>query len=195
MKMNIIVAGLGGQGVIYLTRLLAKAAIIDKHSLMVSESHGMSQRGGSVVSHLKVGGNKAPLIQRGTADLLISLDPDEAVRNLPFLRRGATVLVNSEDGLMQEVSEQITRLEIQVFSLPANRMAIELGSPAVANVIMLGLTTANPLFELNYESILVAIDIIGSNGKELNIKAFEAGFNSGKEKYLEYIYSPSKNSK
>jgi len=64
---------------------------------MVSETHGMSQRGGSVMSHLKIGGNEAALIGRGTADAVLALEPDEALRNLPFLRLGGTVLVNGDD--------------------------------------------------------------------------------------------------
>ena len=91
-ELKFILAGLGGQGVVFLTRLLAQTAVALGHAVMVSETHGMSQRGGSVISHLKIGGDEAPLIQRGTADVLLALEADEAVRNLPFLRRGGLAL-------------------------------------------------------------------------------------------------------
>ena len=124
MELKLILVGLGGQGVVFLTRLLSKTAMALGQPVMVSETHGMSQRGGSVISHLKIGGSEAPLIRRGTADLLLALDPDEAVRNLPFLRRGGTVFVNSDNGLRPEVAEHLERLDIQVLTLPASQMAV-----------------------------------------------------------------------
>src|SRR3990170_8827251 len=99
MERKLVIAGVGGQGVVFVTRLLTQAAVILRRPVMASETHGMSQRGGSVLSHLKVGGNLAPLIQRGTADALLALDPEEAVRNLVFVRRGGTVFVNTEEDL------------------------------------------------------------------------------------------------
>lgn len=194
MKINIIIAGLGGQGVVYLTRLLAKAAIINELFVMVSESHGMSQRGGSVVSHLKIGGGKAPLIHRGTADLLISLDEDEAIRNLPFLRKGGTILVNSENGLREEVSDIINRLHIQSFNLPANRLALDLGSPAIANVVMLGFASSKTILEFSDDSILEAVKSIGTKGIDLNIKALKAGQLAGNNNNHNQSHSQSKNS-
>ena len=120
MELKLILSGLGGQGVVFLTRLLAQTAISLEHQVMVSETHGMSQRGGSVMSHLRVGGGEAPLIRKGTADVLIALEANETVRNLSYLRQGGTVFVNSENGLPNEIMPHLERLNIQAYHLPAS---------------------------------------------------------------------------
>jgi indolepyruvate ferredoxin oxidoreductase beta subunit len=176
-ELKIIVAGLGGQGVVFLTRLLSQAAVALDQPVMVSETHGMSQRGGSVISHLKIGGSEAPLIRRGTADLLLAMEPDEAVRTLSFLRRGGIAFANTENGLRPEVAEHLERLSIQVFSLPASRMALELGSAAVANVVLAGFAIAHPALPLSIEILQETVEAIAPRGRELNLQALEAGFN------------------
>jgi indolepyruvate ferredoxin oxidoreductase beta subunit len=194
---NIVVAGIGGQGVVFLTRLLARTAVAEGHQVMVSETHGMSQRGGAVLSHLKIGGSRAPLIRRGTADLLLALDPDEAVRNLPFLRPGGALLANSADGLRAEVVAPLERLSIELRCLPAGRMAAEIGSPGVANVVMAGFAAgfaarvdAPYRFDAPHPALPLPIEtlrqiLIGrgrdghrsdANRRELNLRALEAGF-------------------
>jgi len=165
MELKLILAGLGGQGVIFTTRLLAQTAVALGQPVMVSEVHGMSQRGGSVVSHLKIGGSEAPLIRRGTADLLLALDPDEAVRNLSFLRRGGVALVNTENSLLEEVTEHLERLEIQVLFLPASRLAVELGSAAVTNVVLVGFAVAHPFLPLSIDTLRETLVTIASRGR------------------------------
>lgn len=171
MERKLILSGLGGQGVVFLTRLLSTTAVSLGHSIMVSETHGMSQRGGSVISHLKIGGTRAPLIQRGTADILLALEVNEAVRNLTFLRRGGAVFVNSADGLPPELSQHLERLEIELYCLPASKIAIELGSAAVTNSIMAGFAHPLPM-----EALRQTIKEIAPRGRELNLKALEAGY-------------------
>jgi indolepyruvate ferredoxin oxidoreductase, beta subunit len=181
-EIKVIVAGLGGQGVVFLTRLLSQAALALGQAVMVSETHGMSQRGGSVISHLRIGGNEAPLIRRGTADLLLALEPDEAVRNLPFLRRGGAVFVNASDGLRPEIAEHLVRLDIQVCSLPASQMALELGAAAVANVVLAGFAVAHPTLPFPVETVREAVQAIAPHGRELNLRALDAGFRAGVHK-------------
>lgn len=174
---KVIVAGLGGQGVVFLTRLLAKTAIIQGYPVMVSETHGMSQRGGSVISHFKIGKCLAPLIRRGTADLLLALDATEAVRNLPYLRPGAALFVNSETGLPAEVTTLLKQLEIEPpHCLPASRMATEIGSVGIANVIMAGFAAAHPALPLSIEALRQTIANMAPRGRDLNLKALEAGY-------------------
>jgi indolepyruvate ferredoxin oxidoreductase beta subunit len=185
MELKLILVGLGGQGVVFLTRLLSQTAMALGQSVMVSETHGMSQRGGSVISHLKIGGSEAPLIRRGTADVLLALEPDEAVRNLPFLRRGGTAFVNTENGLRPEVIEHLERLEIQVFSLSASKMAVELGVAAVANVILAGFATAHPILPLPIETLRETVKAIAPRGRELNLQALEAGFQLAQEQMID----------
>ncbi len=179
MELKLILVGLGGQGVVFFTRLLSYAAMSLGYPVMVSETHGMSQRGGSVISHLKIGGSQAPLIRRGTADVLLALEPDEAIRNLSFLRRGGTVFVNTSNGLRNEVAEHLERHNINVLSLPASRMAVELGSAAVANVILAGFATAHPTLPLPIETLQETVESIAPRGRELNLKALKLGFEAG----------------
>lgn len=179
-ELKLVLAGLGGQGVIFTVCLLARTAVALGHSVMLSEIHGMSQRGGSVISHLRIGGSEAPLIRRGTADLLLALEPDEALRNLPFLRRGGVVFVNTEDGLRPEVAEHLERLEIQVLSLPATHMALELGSAAVTNVVLVGFAAAYPFLPLPIDALRETLAVIAPRGRELNLQALEAGYCAGR---------------
>jgi len=178
-ELKLILVGLGGQGVVFFTRLLSHTAMALGYPVMVSETHGMSQRGGSVISHLKIGGSEAPLIRRGTADVLLAMEPDEAVRNLSFLRQGGTVFVNAQNGLRDELSEHLKRLNINVLSLPASRMAVELGSAAVANVILAGFAVAHPALPLSIETLREAVEAIAPRGRELNLRALQLGFEAG----------------
>ena len=189
VNLRLIIAGLGGQGVVFLTRLLSQTAVSLDYPVMVSETHGMSQRGGSVISHLKVGGNKAALIGRGTADVLLALETDEAVRNLPFLRKGGVAFVNGEGryssqhstlhGLRMEVTEHLERLNIEVLSIPANRLAQELGTPAVTNVILAGFAAAHPILPLPFDALSHTVERIAPRALELNVQALEIGFRAG----------------
>ncbi|MCP4428330.1 MAG: indolepyruvate oxidoreductase [Chloroflexi bacterium] len=171
MELKFILTGLGGQGVVFLTRLLSTTAVSLGHPIMVSETHGMSQRGGSVISHLKVSGSEAPLIRRGTADILIALEANEAVRNLAFLRRGGVAFVNAESRLPAELHEHLTRLEIQTHCLPASRLAVQLGSAAVANTIMAGFAHPFPIAALRQ-----SVAEIASRRQELNLQALGLGY-------------------
>lgn len=176
---KVILAGVGGQGVVFLTRLLARTAVSLDSPVMVSETHGMSQRGGSVLSHFKIGGSQAPLIRRGTADILLVLEVNEAIRNLPLLRSGGLLFVNSEAGLPAEVTALLEELEIEVHGLPASQIALELGTAGVANVVMAGFAAAHPVFPLPFESLRQTIHNGSARARDLNLKALEAGFNSG----------------
>ncbi len=180
-ELKIITAGIGGQGVVFATRLLAQTAINIGLSVMASETHGMSQRGGSVVSHLKIGGTKAPLIRRGTADILFALDASEGLRNLSYARREATVFVNAKDGLPGDVSSHLNRLQINLHSYPAQEIAMELGTPTVTNVALIGFATAFRDFTIPREAIERTLTDIASRQLDVNLKALEAGYNAGRE--------------
>lgn len=183
MDLKLIITGNGGQGVVFLTRLFAQTAVALGHSVMISETHGMSQRGGSVISHLKINGDEAPLIQRGTADCMIALDANEAVRNLTLLRRMGIVFVNADDGLLPEVGSHLERLNIKMMSLSAGNLAIELGSASIANIIMAGFAAAHPVFDIPIEKMTAAIRKVSKNNAELNLKALETGYQAGRKNF------------
>src|SRR5574341_1422628 len=157
---KLIITGIGGQGVVFLTRLISQTAVNLGYPVMVSETHGMSQRGGSVISHLKINGNEAPLIQRGTADLMIAMDSNEAMLNLDFVRRGGMVFVNASEGLLPDFDPHLDRLNIKVANFSASAIAAELGSPAVANVVIAGFVVAHPVLCLPIEKMMETIEQI-----------------------------------
>ena len=180
-ELKLIITGLGGQGVVFLTRLISNTAVALGQPVMVSETHGMSQRGGSVISHVKIGGSEAPLIRRGTADVLLAMEANEALRNLGYLRRKGTVFVNSSNGLHAEVGEHLKRLAIETRSLPASQQAMELGTAAVANVILAGFAVAHPALPLDIETLRRTVSEIAPRGRELNLKALQIGYQAGKK--------------
>jgi indolepyruvate ferredoxin oxidoreductase beta subunit len=175
IELNVIIAGVGGQGVLFTTRLLAQTSVYLGQSVMVSEVHGMSQRGGSVISHLRIGSSEAPLIRRGTADLLLGLAPDEAVRNLAFLRRGGVAFVNSENGVQPELWERLSQLDVAILSLPASRLAMELGYPWVVNTIMTGFAAAHPILQLPVDALSKTLAALAPRRRDPNLKALEIG--------------------
>jgi len=95
--MQFIIVGVGGQGILFTSKVLGKLAISRGLNIIGSEVHGMAQRGGSVISHFKIGDYKSPLVKTGEADVIIAFDQDEGIRNLPFLKNGGIFVVNIHD--------------------------------------------------------------------------------------------------
>lgn len=172
---RIVLAGLGGQGVIFATRLIAQAAIRLGWPVVGTETHGMSQRGGSVLSHLKLSHTESPVIRRGTADVLLAFERDEAVRALPFLRAGGVCVVNSEDGLGYDLDGDLAEASIVVHSLPATSMALAHGSASLINVIVIGFACGQECLPLPEEALRGAIADLAASQRERNLRAFAAG--------------------
>ncbi len=173
---KVILAGLGGQGVVFATRLLANTAVTLGYRVVASETHGMSQRGGSVVSHLKIGGSEAPLIRKGTADFLLALDADEAARNLPFLRPGGIAFVNTCAALPAEIQAHIERLSFDIRTMDAHKIGLDLGTATVANVAMLGFAASHPAVNLPFQALQSTLESTSSKRLDTNLKALAAGF-------------------
>ncbi len=130
-KQQIVISGLGGQGVLFVTRLLAEAAMMNGYSVMTSETHGMAQRGGTVVSHLKVGNFKSPMIRTGRANGLIALKGETLKPFISLLHPEGWAAVNSI-----KVPE-FPQKNLHCFD--ADGAAFTVGSPQSANLVMLGL--------------------------------------------------------
>ena len=94
-RMDILLAGVGGQGTVLASKILARCAIARGETAHTAETIGMAQRGGCVTSHVRIGNASAPLIARGCADTIIAFEPAEAVRALPYLKKGGAVIVNT----------------------------------------------------------------------------------------------------
>jgi indolepyruvate ferredoxin oxidoreductase beta subunit len=134
-RYQIVISGVGGQGVLFITRLLAEAAIEKNLPVFTSETHGMAQRGGTVISHLKVGEFSSPLINPGRAGGLIALKAENMAQHGGYLKAGAWAAVNSPAAMELPASSR-------VFETDADRLARELGDPRSLNLIMLGFTLA-----------------------------------------------------
>ncbi|MFA8300870.1 MAG: indolepyruvate oxidoreductase subunit beta [Hyphomicrobiales bacterium] len=191
MKRDIILAGVGGQGILSIAATIGTAAIEDGLHLKQAEVHGMSQRGGDVQSHLRIGSNEiaSDLIPKGKADLIISVEPMESLRYLPYLSKEGWVITNStpfnnitDYPEMEEVTKAIEALPNFVM-LDAEQIAKDLGSPRSANIVVLG--AASPFLGIEVEKFENAIRaIFGSKGQEV-VDVNLAAFNAGREIALE----------
>ena len=185
MKKDIILAGVGGQGILSIAATIGTAAIANGMHLKQAEVHGMSQRGGDVQSHLRISDEKiaSDLIPQGQADLIISVEPMESLRYLPMLKRKGWLITNTAPHVnipnypdIEKVLEKINSLPRHV-ALDADKMAKDLGSVRATNIVVLG--AAAPFLELAIEKLENAIrSIFKTKGKEmieLNLNAFRAG--------------------
>ena len=186
---DILIVGMGGQGTILASNILGEACLIENRRIKGAETHGMAQRGGSVESHIRIGGEFGPMIAPGQADLLISFDLLEALRYSHYLKTGGKMVVNSHLVLPTSVYTQkltppseadiIAALKKhQLCLLDAESLAAEAGSPLSANVVMLGAATS--VMPLKPESLLEAVKrLVPKKTIEINVKAFEAGRKAG----------------
>lgn len=185
MKKDIILSGVGGQGILSIAAVIGQAALKDGLYLKQAEVHGMSQRGGDVQSNLRLSDRPiaSDLIPTGKCDLIISLEPMEALRYLPYLDAegwlvtNAVPFVNIPNYPAEEaVKTEIDRLPHHIL-LDVNQTAKEIGSPRVANIVLLGATV--PFLGISYDKVQASIrDIFQRKGEsivEMNLNALEAG--------------------
>jgi indolepyruvate ferredoxin oxidoreductase beta subunit len=181
---NIILCGLGGQGILFMTRVLAQAAVDKGFNVLGGETHGMAQRGGSVISHLRLGEVRGSLVQTGTAHILLALEENEGYRNLPFLAKKGKMFVNTNSRHFprEEVRNFLDKKEVLYRSVPAATIAQELGAPRSSNLALLGYFSAFDVGPVGYEELKTTIDKISPKRlKDINIKIFQAGYTRGKD--------------
>lgn len=185
MNTDIILSGVGGQGILSIATIIGAAAINDNLYIKQAEVHGMSQRGGDVQSNLRI--SSAPiasdLIPLGKADLIISLEPMEAMRYLPYLKKDGWVITNTvpfinipdypdHDALMQRIEAMPHHVALDVAAI-----ASEAASPRAANIVLLG--AASPFLGIDIAKIEDGIRSVfarkGDAIVEMNLKAFRAG--------------------
>jgi indolepyruvate ferredoxin oxidoreductase beta subunit len=182
INQQIIISGVGGQGVLFVTRLLAEAAINKGLAVFSSETHGMAQRGGTVLSHLKVGDYSSPLIRPAQADGLLALRAENLTPHGAFLKDDGWVIVNGQNNVKNDASMLLDAID-------ADTMAQAIGNPKAVNLIILGFALAmaakkdenrNTLFCSLTEIKAVLEGRFGKNQKMLSasLKALEAGYNA-----------------
>jgi indolepyruvate ferredoxin oxidoreductase beta subunit len=165
-----VVAGVGGQGVLFVTRILAAAARKRTNRVLISEVHGMAQRGGSVLSHLKAGPFFSPLVSPGQAHTLFSLDAGEAIRNLPFLEPGGSLIVNAPDEnyVSPKAKAAMRKHGLESLVVDATGMAQEAGAPKAANVVLLAAAAYAGMLPFSSDEIW---DVLAASSPQARMKA------------------------
>ena len=185
MNKSVLLCGVGGQGTILASKLLAAAAMNKDISVLTAETIGMAQRGGSVVSQLRMGDNLySPLIGKGKADIIIAFEPAEAVRMLPFLKKGGSVVVNSRPIIPvtaalgnstyngQEMIAYLKENVEHVTVVDGDEAFKTLQSPKVLNMVLLGAALRTGELGLAQDDIITAMkQKLPEKFHELNIKA------------------------
>ncbi|KSW11687.1 hypothetical protein CF15_02395 [Pyrodictium occultum] len=186
-SLNILVSGVGGQGLITLSTIIARAALRRGVDALVAETHGLSQRGGIVTVHVRLGDVDAPLVPRGAADAVLSMELIEAVRSLAYLRPGGTVVVNDylvppplpgvEVPPAQRLIEELGRRAGRLVVVPATSEALRLGDSRVANMVLLGAALEAGVFEgyIDEAAVEEAIREAWPRAAEINLAALRAG--------------------
>ena len=183
MKVQIVLAGIGGQGILFSSKIFSELGLKLGLDIMGSETHGMSQRGGSVTAHLKLGKFQSPVIRTGTADVLYSFEENETYRTLKFLRRGGVCFVNLEDPgrFDQKVLDYLKEKEITFRSFDASGAASKIGSVMFANILLIGYSVGTGLVPFNTEDLRYVLESVSKKKNlKMNLKAFKIGLREGK---------------
>lgn len=185
MKQDIILSGVGGQGIVSIAAVIGLAALNENLYIKQSEVHGMSQRGGAVMSHLRISSNPiaSDLIPNGKADLILSVEPMEALRYLSFLSENGWVVSNSRPFVNISNYPDIESILNEIHKLPnailvdAEQLAEDVGSVRSSNMVILGV--CSPYLKLSYDSLKKAMaELFSTKSPEINamnLKALEMG--------------------
>lgn len=192
LQQDILICGVGGQGTVLASKLIASAAMNCHHMVHSAETIGMAQRGGCVTSHVRIGKDAfAPLIPKGNADLILAFEPAEAVRNLSYLKKDGTVIVNSvpvkptTESLQDtgyDGSDMITYLKNKCHCIVVDAMQLcaPFGSSRYFNVAILGVAAGTGKLGLTASSLLQEIETrVPEKFIEINKKAFLKGMEIG----------------
>jgi indolepyruvate ferredoxin oxidoreductase beta subunit len=195
-ELNIIIAGVGGQGVVLLSELLGNAAVSDGLKVRGSEVLGMAQRGGSVFSNIRLGIDvEAPMTADSKCDVLIAVEPSEGLRNIQYLNKNTTVILNTRKVIPATVSmgkstypeiEQIVAklksVTTKVITVDANDLAEKAGNRQSTNVVMLGTLFGSGKVPISVETMKEHIrERFAGKAAEVNIKAFDLGYEAAKK--------------
>ncbi|AEH61084.1 indolepyruvate ferredoxin oxidoreductase, beta subunit [Methanosalsum zhilinae DSM 4017] len=185
-KFDLIISGVGGQGTILASDIIGKAAVLSGYSVRAAETHGMAQRGGSVINHIRIGCDLGSLIPPGGADIMLALEPSEAIRYIEYLSPGGTVIMNTEPvypvsvlsgkSKYPDISAILKELEdnFTVNSFDATGLARKAGHQQSMNVVMVGALSNYLPFE---SEVLVGCikEMVPPRTLDINMEAFRLG--------------------
>ena len=195
---SIYISGVGGQGIIKTSVIIGEAAMLEGYDVVMSEIHGMSQRGGSVSTELKIGNFKSSIVEESKADLILAFEPIEVLRGLNKANKDTTLIFNTfpivPSTLTQtgetypEIDDIVKNLKDNfdsVYPIEGNGLAIDAGSILSLNMVLLGACVANDDFPLSKETVETAMkNNLAPKIHEMNLKAIENGYNAIKDKLL-----------
>lgn len=188
---GILLAGVGGQGIIFAGQIIMESALKQGFSVLGFEEHGMARRGGAVATHIRFGKNVyTPLVPIGSGKVLVSFEPAEALRHLHFLDIDSKIILNSKptipvsvsSGLgsyptLNEIMDVLMSRTKEVFAFDAQALAMEAGSSLALNIVMLGAASASGTTPLEKKTFLNIISGRSpSYSRDINLKAFELGY-------------------
>ena len=186
---SVMIVGVGGQGSLLASKLLGRLLVDEGYDVKVSEVHGMSQRGGSVVTYVRFGDKVySPIVTAGEADIIIAFEKLEAARYAPYLKTDGRLVVNTQQidpmpviiGAAEypaDVLEELTAKGLSVDALDALTLARQAGSAKAVNIVLMG--RAAKYFDIPYERWIAAIEnTVAPKFVEMNKIAFDLGFNA-----------------
>lgn len=187
MTKNMMIVGVGGQGTLLASRILGQVLMNSGFDVKVSEVHGMSQRGGSVVTYVRYGEKvDSPIFDKGSADIILAFERLEAIRYVSYLKKGGIIIANDQridpmpvvTGVMEypeNIFEKIEQKGINLKSINALKLAKEAGSTKAVNVVLIGLMAKK--WDFPKEDWLLALEqTVPQKFLEMNKKAFELGY-------------------
>lgn len=191
MNKDIMICGVGGQGTVLASKIIAAAAMKEGNIVHSAETIGMAQRGGSVTSHVRIGESYSPLIPFGNSDLIISFEPAEAVRNLTYLKKDGIVITNSVP--TKPVNSSMSACEYngnemldylnkkcKTISVDANEICKQFGSTKFFNIAILGIAAGSGRLGISKDTIIGEIESrVPAKFIEANKTAFDVGFKIG----------------
>jgi|YelNatPaOPRAMG01_1025707.scaffolds.fasta_scaffold01962_6 indolepyruvate ferredoxin oxidoreductase beta subunit len=183
---SIVFAGIGGQGVITVATIVGKAAVADGKNALMTELHGMAQRGGRISVELRIGNYESAIIPEGKADAIVGFEEMEAARNVPKLKENGIILVNRRrihPVTLSRTVQEYPQLKVEeilgkyrTYYIEADAKALELGNKKVVNTIMLGALYSTGLLNLNEQTLLrVLEESFDERYRMINSNAFSAG--------------------
>ena len=187
MTKNIMIVGVGGQGTLLASRILGNTVINEGYDVKVSEVHGMSQRGGSVVTYVKYGEKVySPIVDKGEADIILAFEMLEAARALPFLKKDGIMIANTQEidpmpvitgaAKYPEDIEGKLKEKVNLIALDASRLALQAGNIKAVNVVLIGVMAKST--DIPYEKWVETIKTtVPEKFLDVNLKAFELGYN------------------
>ena len=187
---GIVIAGVGGQGSLLASKLLGRVLVNEGYDIKVSEVHGMSQRGGSVITYVRYGDKVySPVVQSGEADYIISFERIEAARYAHLLKVGGVIITNTQriDPMPviigsaeypENILDELTAKGVHIEAMDALTFAEEAGSSKAVNIVLMGQLAKH--FHIDYDKWISAIEqTVKPKFIDLNKKAFELGYNFG----------------